>query len=72
MGGNRRARYVEYVNTERAVIHIKQMGKDVQVRFVGDQIPNIECRSVMPTLEDYYIYVNEKTKSNLVNSQELF
>lgn len=50
------------VNTERAVIHIKQMGKDVQVRFVGDQIPNIECRSVMPTLEDYYIYVNEKTK----------
>ena len=50
------------VSTERAVIHIKQMGKDVQVRFVGDQIPNIECRSVMPTLEDYYIYVNEKTK----------
>ncbi len=50
------------VNGERAVIHIKQLGKDVQVRFVGDPFPNIECRSVMPTLEDYYIYVNEKTK----------
>ena len=50
------------VGAERAVIHIKQMGRDVQVRFVGDPISNIECRSVVPTLEDYYIYVNEKTK----------
>lgn len=50
------------VNAERAVIHIKQMGKDVQVRFVGDPIPNIECRPVSPTLEDYYIFINEKTK----------
>ncbi len=48
------------VSAERAVIHIKQMGKDVQIRFVGDQIPDIACRSVTPTLEDYYIYVNEK------------
>jgi len=50
------------VNGERAVIHIKQLGKDVQVRFMGDPFPNIECRSVMPTLEDYYIFVNEKIK----------
>lgn len=50
------------VNAERAVIHIKQMGRDVQVRFVGDPFPNIECRSVVPTLEDYYIFVNEKIK----------
>lgn len=48
------------VNKERAVIHIKQVGKDVQVRFVGEPIPNIKCKSVIPTLEDYYIYVNEK------------
>ena len=53
------------VSTERAVIHIKQMGKDVQVRFVGDPFPGIECRSVMPALEDYYIYVNEKTKKGV-------
>ncbi len=54
------------VNGERAVIHIKQLGKDVQVRFVGDSFPNIECRSVMPTLEDYYIYVNEKKRSEMI------
>lgn len=53
---------VNIVSAERAVIHIKQVGKDVQVRFVGDQIPNIESRPVVPTLEDYYIYVNEKQK----------
>lgn len=42
---------------ERAVIHLKQMGKDVQVRFVGREYPNIESCLVVPTLEDYYIYV---------------
>ena len=53
---------VNTISGERAVIHIKQAGKDVQIRFVGDQLPNIECRSVIPTLEDYYIFVNEKQK----------
>lgn len=48
------------VNKERAVIHIKQAGKDVHVRFVGEPISDIQCKSVIPTLEDYYIYVNEK------------
>ena len=48
------------VNKERAVIHIKQAGKEVQVRFVGEALPDIQCKSVIPTLEDYYIYVNEK------------
>ncbi len=48
------------VNKERAVIHIKQAGKEVQVRFVGEPIPDIQCKSVIPTLEDYYIYINEK------------
>lgn len=48
------------VNKERAVIHIKQAGKEVQVRFVGEPISDIPCKSVIPTLEDYYIYVNEK------------
>lgn len=50
---------MNYVSAERAVIHIKQAGKDVQVRFVGEPIPDIPCKSVTPTLEDYYIYVNE-------------
>jgi hypothetical protein len=48
------------VSKERAVIHIKQTGRDVQIRFVGEPIPNIACNSVVPTLEDYYIFVNEK------------
>lgn len=51
---------MNYVSAERAVIHIKQTGKDVQVRFVGDPIPDLPSKSVIPTLEDYYIYVNEK------------
>ncbi len=46
------------VNKERAVIHIKQVGKDVQVRFVGEALPDTPCKSVIPTLEDYYIYAN--------------
>ena len=50
------------VSAERAVIHIKQTGRDVQVRFVGEPFPDIECKPVTPTLEDYYIYVNEKMK----------
>ncbi len=48
------------INKERAVIHIKQAGNEVQVRFVGEPIPDIQCKSVIPTLEDYYLYVNEK------------
>lgn len=48
------------VNKDRSVIHIKQAGKDVQVRFVGAALPDIQCKSVIPTLEDYYIYANEK------------
>ncbi len=52
------------VNKERAVIHIKQAGKEVQLRFVGEALPDIQCKSVIPTLEDYYIYVNE-TRSEM-------
>ena len=41
---------------ERAVIHLKQMGNEVQVRFVGEQYPSVENYQVEPTLEDYYIF----------------
>lgn len=50
------------VDKERAVIHIKQAGKEVQVRFVGEALPDTPCKSVIPTLEDYYIYVSGKQK----------
>ncbi len=46
---------------ERSVIHLKQMGKEVQVRFVGEKYadencPSTEMNLVEPTLEDYYIF----------------
>lgn len=41
---------------ERSVIHLKQMGKEVQVRFVGDKYFDVENCQAEPTLEDYYIY----------------
>ena len=41
---------------QRSVIHLKQMGKDVQVRFVGEKYPDIENSQAEPTLEDYYIF----------------
>jgi ABC-type multidrug transport system ATPase subunit len=43
---------------ERSVIHIKQLGKNVEVRYVGDKYPNINSMSVEPTLEDYYMFVS--------------
>ena len=47
---------------ERSVIHLKQVGKEVQVRFVGEKYldeksPDMEICQVEPTLEDYYIFV---------------
>ncbi|MCI8549926.1 MAG: ABC transporter ATP-binding protein [Lachnospiraceae bacterium] len=53
---------MNYVNAERAVIHIKQAGKGIQVRFVGEPFSDTLCKPVIPTLEDYYIYVNENKK----------
>lgn len=50
------------INKERAVIHIKQAGKEVQIRFVGEALPDIQCSLVVPTLEDYYIYASGKRK----------
>ncbi len=50
------------INKEKAVIHIKQAGKEVRIRFVGEALPDSQCKSVIPTLEDYYIYVSRKQK----------
>lgn len=50
------------INKERAIIHIKQAGKEVLVRFVGEALPDAQCKSVIPTLEDYYIYASGKRK----------
>ena len=50
------------INKEKAVIHIKQAGKEVRNRSVGEALPDSQCKSVIPTLEDYYIYVSRKQK----------
>ena len=41
---------------ERPIIHLKQMGNEVQVRFVGERYPDVENQQAEPTLEDYYIF----------------
>lgn len=41
---------------ERSVIHLKQAGKNVQVRFVGEEYPEAESCPMEPTLEDYYVF----------------
>lgn len=48
---------------ERSVIHLKQMEKDVQVRFVGEKYPDVKISQVEPTLEDYYIFAGGITES---------
>ena len=48
---------------ERSVIHLKQMEKDVQVRFVGEKYPDVKISQVEPTLEDYYIFAGGSTES---------
>lgn len=42
---------------ERSIIHMKQCEGKEQVRFVGEEYPNIENIPVKPTLEDYYMFI---------------
>lgn len=44
------------LRNERFIVHLKQMGKNVQVRFVGEPYPGVDTVQAEPTLEDYYIY----------------
>lgn len=41
---------------ERSIIHLKQMGNDVQVRYVGDEYSGADNCEVEPNLEDYYVF----------------
>ncbi|WP_277935460.1 ABC transporter ATP-binding protein [Parablautia muri] len=41
---------------ERSIIHLKQMGNDVQVRYVGDEYSGVDNSEVEPNLEDYYVF----------------
>lgn len=35
---------------------MKQMGNDVQVRYVGDEYSDVDNFVVEPNLEDYYVF----------------
>ncbi len=48
----------QQLRKERFIIHLKQMGKEVQVRFVGENYIGADCQQVEPTLEDYYIFTS--------------
>ena len=48
----------QQLRKERSIIHLKQMGKEVQVRFVGENYIGADCQQVEPTLEDYYIFTS--------------
>lgn len=47
------------IRKERRIIHLKQVGKEVYVRFVGEAYPGVNCIQAEPTLEDYYIFVGD-------------
>ncbi len=49
---------------ERSVIHLKQMGKEVQVRFVGEEYPEVQGSRAEPTLEDYYVFAGGIIEEN--------
>lgn len=41
---------------ERSIIHLKQMGNKVQVRYVGEVYSDVDNSTVEPNLEDYYVF----------------
>lgn len=48
------------VRSERAVTHIKQAGKEIRIRFVGEACPDMDCTPVTPALEDYYMFLMKR------------
>lgn len=64
----------ERLSSERPVIHLKQLGKEVQARYVGDKYPGIESLLVEPTLEDYTCLLEglEKRRIARILNHKLF
>ncbi len=54
----------------RSVIRLKQMGKEVQVRFVGEKYPDIENNQAEPTLEDYYMFTSGITNEGGIRDEK--
>lgn len=39
---------------------MKRKNEKIRIRYVGEKIEEIENKKVLPTLEDYYVYNNNK------------
>lgn len=48
------------IQNERRIIHVKQCGKNMAVRYIGEKYQAGENREQEPTLEDYYAAVGGK------------
>lgn len=48
------------IQNERRIIHVKQCGKNMAVRYIGEKYQVGENREQEPTLEDYYAAVGGK------------
>lgn len=48
------------IQKERKVIHVKQNGNNMTVRYIGEKFQPVESREQEPTLEDYYAAVSRK------------
>ena len=54
----------QQLRKERSVIHLKQVGREVQVRFLGEEYPEAEGSRAEPTLEDYYVFAGGIMEEN--------
>ena len=54
----------QQLRKERSVIHLKQMGREVQVRFIGEEYPEADGCRAEPTLEDYYVFAGGIMEEN--------
>ena len=54
----------QQLRKELSVIHLKQVGREVQVRFLGEEYPEAEGSRAEPTLEDYYVFAGGIMEEN--------
>ncbi|MGL5712748.1 MAG: hypothetical protein ACRCXT_21580, partial [Paraclostridium sp.] len=43
------------LNIDRKIIHRKQEGENIKVRYVGDEYEGVINKLLEPSLEDYYV-----------------
>lgn len=48
------------IEKNNPIIKMKRKNEKIRIRYVGEKIKEIENKKVLPTLEDYYVYNNNK------------